>query len=136
VMADPVQIEQVLVNLATNARDAMPAGGKLAIKTSEAVFDDAVAKEQGTVPGPHVLICVQDSGLGMDAVTQARIFEPFFTTKGVGAGTGLGLSTVFEVVRQFGGCILVESAVGQGSKFTVCIPSLQNPVGDTSSAVH
>ena len=136
VMADPVQIEQMLLNLATNARDAMQAGGKLAFKTSETVFDDAAAKAQGTVPGPHVLICVQDSGSGMDAATQARIFEPFFTTKGVGEGTSLGLSTVFAVVRQFGGCIRVESAVGQGSKFTVCIPSLKNPLAEAGSAVH
>jgi len=136
VMADPVQIEQVLLNLATNARDAMPTGGKLAIKTSEAVLDDVMAKARGTIPGPHVVICVQDSGAGMDAATKARIFEPFFTTKGVGLGTGLGLSTVFAVVRQFGGCIQVESAPGEGSKFTVCLPSLESPFGDNGNGVH
>ena len=83
-----------------------------------------------------MIITVEDSGSGMDAETKARIFEPFFTTKGVGKGTGLGLSTVFALVRQFGGCVQVDSAPGHGTRFTICFPSLQSPVVEAGAAIH
>jgi PAS domain S-box-containing protein len=134
VMADPVQIEQILLNLATNARDAMHGAGRLAISTAAAVLDDSAAEAQGVAPGPHVIITVEDSGSGMDAATKARIFEPFFTTKEIGKGTGLGLSTVFALVRQFGGCIEVDSEVGRGTKFTICLPSRESQLPEMSAA--
>jgi len=123
VMADPVQLEQVLLNLAANARDAMPRGGTLAITSREVVLDEPSAKARRLSPGPQVVLTVKDSGEGMDAETKARVFEPFFTTKGVGQGTGLGLSTVFAVVQQFGGSIEVDSAPGAGSTFTITLPA-------------
>ena len=128
VMSDPVQFEQVLLNLAANARDAMPDGGTLSIRSREAVLDEPTAKAHATSAGAHVIVTVRDSGCGMDAETRAHIFEPFFTTKGIGKGTGLGLSTVFALVRQFGGCIEVESAPGQGTTFSIWLPALQRPI--------
>jgi PAS domain S-box-containing protein len=128
VMADPVQLEQILLNLATNARDAMPDGGTVTIQTRERVLDDEAAKSHGVVAGPHVVVTVRDTGTGMDAATKARVFEPFFTTKEAGKGTGLGLSTVFGLVRQFGGCVDVESEPGAGTTFSICFPSLQGPI--------
>jgi PAS domain S-box-containing protein len=123
VMADPIQVEQILLNLAANARDAMPEGGALVIRSREAVFDEPAAKMHRLAPGPHVIVTVRDTGCGMDETTRARIFEPFFTTKGVGKGTGLGLSTVFTLVNQFAGCIEVESAPGAGTTFSISLPS-------------
>ncbi len=122
VMADPGQMEQVVVNLAANARDAMPSGGTLEI-TVEKQSADAAAGETG----PLAVLTVRDTGAGMDAGTQARIFEPFFTTKGVGRGTGLGLATVYGIVRQSGGRIDVESAVGRGTVFRVFLQSVDMP---------
>jgi PAS domain S-box-containing protein len=134
VMSDPVQFEQILLNLAANARDAMPDGGSLIIRSREAVVDERTAKLHHVSPGPHVIVTVRDSGCGMDDKTRARIFEPFFTTKGIGKGTGLGLSTVFTLVHQFGGWIEVESAPGAGTTFSICLPSVPRPVVDVAVA--
>jgi len=126
VLADPAQIEQVLLNLIVNARDAMPSGGMITVQTANVRLeaDSPEMSQAGLSPGPFVLLAVSDDGIGMDQATQARIFEPFFTTKETGRGTGLGLSTVYGIIRQTGGAISVVSERGRGASFRVYLPAV------------
>ena len=130
VRADQSQIDQILVNLALNARDAMPGGGRLSIVTRDVDLAEPLAQDENgdTVRGPCVLLTVADTGCGMDAETRSRAFEPFFTTKDVGKGTGLGLSTVYGIVKQNGGQILVDSSPGRGTSFRIYLPRADEPV--------
>jgi two-component system cell cycle sensor histidine kinase/response regulator CckA len=126
VLADPAQVEQVLLNLIVNARDAMPNGGMITVQTATVQLDAEAPEivQAGIAPGSFVMLAVSDNGIGMDQATQARIFEPFFTTKETGRGTGLGLSMVYGIIRQTGGAITVQSERGKGASFRVYLPAI------------
>jgi signal transduction histidine kinase len=135
VHADPGQIEQVIMNLVVNARDAMPDGGRIVIETANAeVRARDATRHHDAAPGRYVVLAVHDDGVGMDAATQMRMFDPFFTTKGIGKGTGLGLSTVYGIVRQSGGFIECESAPGTGTTFRLHFPLREEDRGAEASA--
>jgi CheY-like chemotaxis protein len=134
VMVDPGQIGQVLMNLALNARDAMPDGGTLAIETANATLDEATPGEPDNLPpGSYVRLRVCDTGTGIDELVRSHIFEPFFTTKAQGLGSGLGLSSVYGIVTQSGGTIQVDSSPGQGTAFTIHLPRLQDAAAVVSA---
>lgn len=133
VLADPVQMEQVILNLLVNARDAMPEGGVISLETMNAELDDTYVRQHpGSVAGQYVVLTVRDTGCGMDAETQAHMFEPFFTTKQQGQGSGLGLATSYGIVKQYNGYIEVSSSPGCGSIFKIFLPKVEGIASETS----
>ena len=136
VKADPGQIQQILINLLINARDAMPQGGKVTIETGNTELDESYCGQHpGTRPGTHILLTVRDTGCGMEAETRSHIFEPFFTTKEQGKGTGLGLSTIYGIVKQSGGHLEFESSLGKGTVFRIYLPCAEAQVEQSEPAV-
>ena len=134
IQADPSEIEEVIVNLATNARDAMPNGGKLVVETANVSLEGQAAERLGMKPGPCVMLAVSDNGIGMDAETRSRLFEPFFTTKEPGKGSGLGLSTVYGVIKQADGQVTVYSQPNCGTIFEIYLPRVHGPVVERALA--
>jgi two-component system, cell cycle sensor histidine kinase and response regulator CckA len=134
--ADAGQLEQVIMNLVVNAKDAMPNGGRILIQTSEENLDTVRQERFLIQPGPYILLSVSDTGGGMDKETQSRIFEPFFTTKEKGKGTGLGLSTVYGIVKQSGGYVFAHSEMGSGTTFRIYLPKVTDPTGQPGVAKH
>jgi len=136
VMADPGQVEQIIMNLAVNARDAMPGGGKLTVVTSNRALDEAISRQSEVIePGKYVTLMVSDTGVGMEEETMARVFEPFFSTKGESQGSGLGLSTVYGIVKQAGGHVTVASSPGEGTAITIYLPLLDSTEAMPASAM-
>ena len=126
--ADAGQLEQVIMNLVVNAKDAMSNGGRICIRTANVILDESYRPENTFIKhGPYIMISVSDTGQGMDRETQARIFEPFFTTKEKGKGTGLGLSTVYGIIKQSGGYVFVQSEIDRGTVFTIYFPRVDGP---------
>jgi CheY-like chemotaxis protein len=138
-LMDHVQLEQVLLNLFVNAAHAMPEGGRLNLQAENAVLGEAEAEATGVKPGPFVKLVVEDSGTGIDPATLPRIFEPFFTTKAPGQGSGLGLASVYGIVRNHGGTVTVESQLGRGTRFTLFVPATEKPatkIPRSQTAIH
>lgn len=129
ILADPGQIEQILLNLAANARDAMPNGGRLSFRIGCRAFEAGEARQRGIVAGEYVVLHVSDTGVGMDEATRAQIFDVFFTTKPEGKGTGLGLATLARIVREAGGAVTVHSRPGEGTAFTIAFPRCADSIG-------